>query len=123
MNKPQTFPSGDLAARRAALVAQCAVQRVELVSAAAELRASFTPLKTFGSLGPLALLGAGLGRHSKIPLIIGGVLAGLAVTGSLRLLPLLEGASSLWRVVRSASVLLRSLRKKAEHEGSGADGI
>lgn len=85
------------AVRRAALIAQCAQQRLD---AAHEVRALLAP----SSDGHL--FGGGL----KLPLTIAGVVLGMIATRSGRALPMLTAGLSLWKLVKNVLPMLRAAR-------------
>lgn len=80
--------------RRAALIAQCAQQRID---AAGEVRALLAPVHATGS---------GL----KLPLTIAGVVLGMIATRSGRAMPLITGGLTLWKIVRGVLPMLRAAR-------------
>lgn len=80
--------------RRAALVAQCAQQRID---AAGEVRALLAPVHSTGS-------------SLKLPLTIAGVVLGIIATRSGRAMPLITGGLALWKIVRSVLPMLRAAR-------------
>lgn len=95
-------PAG-LAARRAALVAQCAQQRTE---AADDVNALVAPLNPGG-------LRQYLGSNLKIPLTIAGVVLGMVATKPARALPILTAGLSLWKLASTVlSLLKNSSREK-----------
>ncbi|MES2299869.1 MAG: hypothetical protein V4582_22710 [Pseudomonadota bacterium] len=91
-------PAGNLALRREALVAQCALQRMMV---AAELRTLVQPV---ASTGWRRYLGGNL----KIPLTIAGVVIGIVATRPSRALPLLQMGAAAWGIARKLLPLLRS---------------
>ena len=76
--------------RQAALIAQCARQRVD---AATEVRALLHPTSS----------GPGL----KLPMTIAGVVLGMIATRSGRAMPILSAGLSLWKLVKKYLPLLR----------------
>lgn len=82
------------AERRAALIAQCAQQRLD---AAREVRALLAP--------------ASSGHGLKLPLTIAGVVLGMIATRSGRAMPMLTAGLSLWKLVKKVLPMLRSLRR------------
>ncbi len=93
-----------LAARRQALVAECALQRIE---AGRELMALFEPVHQPGGLRQL------LGRDLKVPLTIAGVVLGMVVAKPKRALPMITAGLSLWKFARP---LLANLRPAAREQ-------
>ncbi|MES2325120.1 MAG: hypothetical protein V4633_22930 [Pseudomonadota bacterium] len=92
-----------LAARREALVAQCAAQRME---AAQDFYALTAPVASSGG-NVLALF---KGRNLKLPLTIAGVVLGMVLVRPGRALPMITAGLSLWKI---AQPLLAALRKPA----------
>lgn len=86
-----------LAGRRAALIAQCAYQRVE---AANDFNALVEPINPGG-------LRQYLGGNLKIPLTIAGVVLGMIVTKPARALPILTAGLSLWKVASTVLAIVR----------------
>ena len=87
------------AQRRAALVAQCAQQRLD---AAHEVRSLLAPAeKAHSIVGNL-----------KLPLTIASVVLGMIVTRSGGAMPLVTAGLSLWKLVSKALPLLRLVRGK-----------
>jgi hypothetical protein len=82
-------------ARRTALIAQCAQQRLD---AAQEVRTLLTPVS------------AGLGL--KLPLTIAGVVLGMIATRSGRAMPMVTAGLGLWNLVRKVLPMLRLLRRR-----------
>ncbi len=76
--------------RQAALIAQCARQRID---AAGEVRALLHPISS----------GSGL----KLPMTIAGVVLGMIATRSGRAMPILTAGLSLWKLVKKYLPLLR----------------
>lgn len=94
-NKARRLPAAE---RRAALVAQCAQQRLD---AAQEVRSLFAPAdKAHSIVGNL-----------KLPLTIASVVLGMIVTRSGRAMPLVTAGLGLWKLVSKALPLLRLLRR------------
>lgn len=87
-----------LAARRQALVAECALQRIE---AGREIMALLEPVHQPGGLRQF------LGRDLKIPLTIAGVVLGMVVAKPARAIPMITAGLSLWKF---AGPLLAQLR-------------
>jgi hypothetical protein len=85
--------------RLAALVAQCARQRVD---AAHEVRSLFAP-----ATGAQLMAG-----RWKLPLTIAGVVLGMIATRSGRAMPMLTAGLGLWKMVSKVMPLLRLLRRK-----------
>ncbi len=76
--------------RQAALIAQCARQRID---AAAEVRALLHPVSS--------------GTGFKLPMTIAGVVLGMIATRSGRAMPILTAGLSLWKLVKKVLPLLR----------------
>ena len=94
-NKARRLPAAE---RRAALVAQCAQQRLD---AAQEVRSLFAPAdKAHSIVGNLTL-----------PLTIASVVLGMIVTRSGRAMPLVTAGLGLWKLVSKVLPLLRLLRR------------
>jgi hypothetical protein len=94
-NKARRLPAAE---RRAALVAQCAQQRLD---AAQEVRSLFAPAdKAHSIVGNL-----------KLPLTIASVVLGMIVTRSGRAMPLVTAGLGLWKLVSKVLPLLRLLRR------------
>lgn len=89
-----------LAARREALVAECARQRTEVAHEISNLRA---PSVLTGG-GILQYLGSG---NLKLPLTIAGVVLGMIATKPSRAMPLLATGLSLFKLVTSVLSVLR----------------
>jgi hypothetical protein len=85
--------------RIAALIAQCARQRVD---AAHEARSLFAP----------ATDGHSMIGSLKLPLTIAGVVLGMIATRSGRVMPMLTAGLGLWKMVSKVMPLLRLLRRK-----------
>jgi hypothetical protein len=85
-------------ARIAALIAQCARQRID---AAHEVRSLFAP----------AGEGHSIGGRLKVPLTIAGVVLGMIATRSGRAMPMLTAGLGLWKVVSKVLPMLRLLRR------------
>lgn len=94
-----------LAARRQALVAECALQRIE---AGREIMALFEPVHQPGGLRQF--LG---GRDLKVPLTIAGVVLGMVVAKPKRAIPMITAGLSLWKFARPLLATLRSGPKDA----------
>jgi hypothetical protein len=88
------------AERRAALIAQCARQRLD---AAHEIR----------SLLPHAGEGHSIGGRLKLPLMIAGVVLGIIATRSGRAMPMLTAGLGLWKMVSRVLPMLRLLRSRS----------
>ncbi|MFL6658348.1 MAG: hypothetical protein ACJ8GW_09770 [Massilia sp.] len=101
MNSTLVKPT--LAARRAALIAECARQRSDAGREISEFRAS----SLLGGGGIVQYLGSG---GLKLPLTIAGVVLGMMVTKPSRAIPLLTTGLSLFKLVTS---VLSALRKPA----------
>jgi hypothetical protein len=85
-------------ARRAALVARCAQQRLD---AAQEVRALLAPVdKSLSIAGNL-----------KLPLTIAGVVLGMIATRSGRAMPIVTAGLGLWNLVRKVLPMLRLIRR------------
>ncbi len=82
-----------LAARREALVAQCALQRMNAGNEVSELLAPFR--------------GGGGGFGLKVPLTIAGVVLGMIVTRAGSAMPMVSAGLSLWRLARTVLGVLR----------------
>jgi hypothetical protein len=91
-----------LALRRQALLAECALQRASAAIAIVDLR---TPANE--QTGWLGMLGS---ANLKVPLTIAGVVAGLVLTNPKRAVPVLTAGLSLFKLARR---LLPLLRQKA----------
>lgn len=89
-----------LAARRDALIAQCALQRMNAGNEFGELLAPFQG-GGFAGLGGIGGLGV------KLPLAIAGFVLGLIVTRAGKAWPLVSTGLSLWRIARNVLGLLR----------------
>ncbi|MES2019480.1 MAG: hypothetical protein V4484_23560 [Pseudomonadota bacterium] len=89
-----------LAARRQALVAECALQRIEVAMELSTLRMPAAGVSQYLTAGNL-----------KLPLTIAGVVLGMIVTKPSRALPLLATGLSLFKLVTS---VLSALRKPAD---------
>ena len=85
------------ALRREALLAECALQRLSLAAEARNLSMPLTRERLRVSIGP----------RLKIPLMIAGVVLGVAMTRPRRAMPMLLRAASL---LKSARVVLPVLR-------------
>ena len=86
-----------LTERREALIAECSMQRSGLSHQIAALRPT--------SEGGLGLLGS---VNMKVPLMIAGVVLGMAVVKPSRALPLLTTGLSLYKMARSVLSIVRS---------------
>jgi hypothetical protein len=82
------------AERRAALIAQCAQQRLEV-------RSLFAPAEKSGSLF----------GNLKLPLMIAGVVIGLFATRARRATPIITTGLSLWTLAGKVLPMLRLLRR------------
>jgi hypothetical protein len=89
-----------LAARREALVAQCAAQRHE---AAHEFYALTAPVAASGS-NALAFF---KGRNLKVPLTIAGVVLGMVLVRPARAMPMIATGLSLWKLAQPVLAMLR----------------
>lgn len=89
-----------LAARREALVAQCAAQRHE---AAQEFYALTAPVASSGS----SFLAFFKGRNLKVPLTIAGVVLGMVLVRPGRAMPLIATGLSLWKFAQPVLAMLR----------------
>lgn len=85
-----------LAARREALVAQCALQRMNAGNEVSELLAPFRG--GGGGFGGIGL---------KVPLTIAGVVLGMIVTRAGSAMPMVSAGLSLWRLARTVLGVLR----------------
>jgi hypothetical protein len=94
-NKARRLPAAE---RRAALVAQCAQQRLD---AAQEVRSLFAPADKAHSIA----------GNLKLPLTIASVVLGMIVTRSGRAMPLVTAGLGLWKLVSKVLPLLRLLRR------------
>lgn len=94
MNKHR---SGTPAQRRAALVAQCAQQRMAVGAELQELLAPFSP----GGWRQY------LGAHGKLALTVAGVALGFVAVKPKRVLPLITAGLSVYKLARSALSMLR----------------
>jgi hypothetical protein len=83
--------------RVAALVAQCARERIE---AAQQVRSLFAPA---GEAHPI-------GGRFKLPLTIAGVVLGMIATRSGRAMPMLTAGLGLWNMVSKVLPMLRLTR-------------
>ena len=92
-----------LAARRQALVAQCALQRIE---AGREIMALLEPVHQPGGLRQF------IGRDLKVPLTIAGVVLGMAVAKPKRAIPMITAGLSLWKFARPLLAALRPAAKE-----------
>jgi hypothetical protein len=104
MSNNNLSPSEALALRRQALLAQCAMQRLMLV---AETRTLLAPVAQSGwrrFIGP----------KIKVPLAIGGIVAGLLLTRPGRAMPLLQIGTTLWGIARTLLPLLRHDRVRPD---------
>jgi hypothetical protein len=88
-----------LAARREALVAACAQQRVD---AEYEVRALLAPVGSSGGITSLLR-----GRNLKVPLTIAGVVLGMIAARPGRAMPIITAGFSLWKLASNALRLLR----------------
>ena len=88
-----------LAARRQALLAECALQRAQAALAVADLRAPADEQP-----GLLGMLGS---ADLKVPLTIAGVVVGLVLTNPKRAIPVLTAGLSLFKLARRLLPLLR----------------
>ena len=86
------------AQRRAALIAQCAQQRLD---AAQEVRSLFAPAGESHSL---------IG-NLKLPLTIASVVLGMIATRSGSAMPMVTAGLGLWNLVRKVLPMLRLLRR------------
>jgi len=86
-----------LTERREALIAECSMQRSSLSHQIAALRPP--------SEGGLGLLGS---VNMKVPLMIAGVVLGMAVVKPSRALPLLTTGLSLYKMAKSVLSIVRS---------------
>ena len=89
-----------LAARREALVAQCAAQRHE---AAHEFHALTAPVASGGG----SVLALFKGRNLKLPLTIAGVVLGMVLVKPGRAMPLIATGLSLWKLAQPVLAMLR----------------
>lgn len=89
-----------LAARREALVAQCAAQRHE---AAQEFYALTAPVASSGN----SFLAFFKGRDLKLPLTIAGVVLGMVLVKPGRAMPLIATGLSLWKIAQPLLAMLR----------------
>jgi hypothetical protein len=87
-----------LAARRHALVAECALQRIE---AGREIMALLEPVHQPGGLRQY------LGRDLKVPLTIAGVVLGMVVAKPARAIPMITAGFSLWKFARPLMAMIR----------------
>lgn len=97
MKAEQAHSRLTLAARREALLAECAAQRVQALDQAMALARP---------LGPQGL-GRLFGRPGKVVLALAGVALGLAAARPARALSLLTAGVALWKLARSALAALR----------------
>ncbi|MES2148198.1 MAG: hypothetical protein V4508_00255 [Pseudomonadota bacterium] len=81
-----TTETTPLATRRAALIEQCALQRMNAGNA---IGALLDPFK-----------GGRMAGGKIVPLMIAGALIGLIATRSARMLPMITAGLSLWKLVR-----------------------
>src|SRR6476619_1079202 len=95
MNNDIAIPT--LAERREALLAECSMQRSELSHQVAALRPP--------SEGGLGLLGS---LNLKVPLMIAGVVLGMAVVRPGRALPLLTTGLSLYKMAKNVLAIVRN---------------
>jgi hypothetical protein len=96
-----------LAARRAALVAECEQQRQQV-------RQEFAALKAPVSAdGIRSYLRTYLSPHRKLLLGVAGVALGLVATRPKRLLSLAGAGMSIWKLARGLLPLLRSRAERA----------
>jgi hypothetical protein len=87
-------------ARVAALIAQCARQRVD---ASREVRSLFAP----------AGEGPSMPGRLKVPLTIAGVVLGMIATRSGRAMPMLTAGLGLWKMVSKVLPILQLLRRRS----------
>ena len=95
MNNDIVIPT--LAERRAALIAECSMQRSDMSHQIAAMRPP--------SEGGLGLLGS---VNLKVPLMIAGVVLGMAVVRPSRALPLLTTGLSLYKMAKNVLAIVRS---------------
>jgi len=96
-------PRLTLAARRQALIAQCATQRSDIARDISALRPPGVP--TGGAIG--RYLSAG---RLKLPLTVAGVVLGIVAAKPSRVVPLIATGLSVYRLMQTA---LSALRKRA----------
>jgi hypothetical protein len=96
MTKKRTNAS--LAARRHALVSECALQRI---TAGREVMALMEPVHAPGGVADL------LGGNMKVPLTIAGVVLGMMVVRPRRALPIITTGLTLWRFARPLLGMLK----------------
>lgn len=84
-----------LAARRQALMAECALQRITALRTVREMRTPSGEGSQF-SIGNI-----------KVPLTIAGVVLGMIVTRRRGVMPMVTAGYSLYKLVRSALAVLR----------------
>ena len=87
-----------LAARRQALVAECAMQRID---AGREIMALLEPVHEPGGLRQF------LGHDLKVPLTIAGVVLGMAAAKPGRAIPMITAGLSVWKFAKPLLALLR----------------
>lgn len=90
MNKPSKHSRASLAARRDALVSECALQRITV---AREVR---------GIMAPVHSLRHKVGGNFAIPVSVLGLVGGLIATRRGSLMPMLTAGLSLWKLGRDA---------------------
>jgi hypothetical protein len=95
-----------LARRRAELVAECELQRLEVRQEFAELRA---PVRVDGIGG----IGGYLATHRKLLLGVAGVALGLVASRPKRLLSLAAAGMSVYKMARGLLPLIARLRGQA----------
>jgi hypothetical protein len=87
-----------LAARREALIIECALQRI---SAGREVMALMEPVNAPGGIRDY------IGGNMKVPLAIAGVVLGMMVVRPRRALPIITAGLSLWKFARPLMAMLK----------------